>query len=180
MFQVSVYDGVPLYLTAIVEIGAKQDLQQRIMVDIISLRGPSLLRVLQPYLYSHTTITHMHKYFTLYYDNIISLRATTWNEVIIYTLYRFIQFYQKWNVKCTRFSFVSPSSFISVSYQLVPTFAQQSDCHQFAVSRVQSFHAVPRLTHSPRLSSTPSTSLTVMQMTTKGKCGKSGLWTKRD
>ena len=77
MFQVSVYDGVPLYLTAIVEIGAKQDLQQRIMVDIISLRGPSLLRVLQPYLYSHTTITHMHKYFTLYYDNIISLRATT-------------------------------------------------------------------------------------------------------
>ena len=40
MFQVSVYDGVPLYLTAIVEIGAKQDLQQRIMVDIISLRGP--------------------------------------------------------------------------------------------------------------------------------------------
>ena len=60
MFQVSVYDGVPLYLTAIVEIGAKQDLQQRIMVDIISLRGPSLSsEVLQPYLQSSTPPSHI-------------------------------------------------------------------------------------------------------------------------
>ena len=48
-------------MTAIVEIGAKQDLQQRIMVDIISLRRPvTLLQVLYPNLSSLYSHTHHH------------------------------------------------------------------------------------------------------------------------
>ena len=103
---------------------------------------------------------HMHKYFPTIIITLYHRFGTTtkWND--------FVKFFywilnSKWNT-------VHVCSRVSESYQLAPAFVRRTDCHPSAVSRARSFHATPRLVHSPTPSSTPSKWLTVTRMTTEG------------